>query len=456
MKTKLLIAAVIFLALSVAGFAQATFTVGSSPMLYVACCGETESTGEIAFQPRPGSLDTVTGTIMVTYPVRITNPSDINVYSIASDFGGATGVAPVVSGMVDPSDPFKIIIAVGAGGHYPFSINVEGVLVDTSPYPCQFGAVDLKAHVGSTGNLLTSGEQEIIVISQIIPALANPTATTVSFNADTGYPGSATAYYQVGEGFPAAFDDVYMQNVPKLIKLNVSKVPQGIQLSFPVLSIDSSSSSTVDEAGMFQLSTSSGAAVSSDQVITSANSPTSVYYMVAAATDTIRMEYLRIPITVIAVGPYPIGEEPVSITAQMGPSDPTGWMIPRYADAAKCLTADTTLVTVEISTLLLHGGRFAVEVDWLSPTGFTGKGSAVALTSDSGYFWFFEGTNVELLVKIKDGCGVNGQYWFFYGALTDVEYQITVTDIETSAVKTYLGTQHVQTSANDIHAFACP
>jgi hypothetical protein len=57
---------------------------------------------------------------------------------------------------------------------------------------------------------------------------------------------------------------------------------------------------------------------------------------------------------------------------------------------------------------------------------------------------------------MHDGCGVNNHYWFFYGALTDVEYTITVTDTETSAVKTYYGVQHYQTSANDVNAFACP
>lgn len=103
--------------------------------------------------------------------------------------------------------------------------------------------------------------------------------------------------------------------------------------------------------------------------------------------------------------------------------------------------------------LYLRGGRFLVEVDWLTPTGSGGKGTPVVLTSDSGYFWFFENTNVELLVKMLDGQGVNGYYWFFYGAMTDVAYTITVTDTETSAVKTYYGIQHHQTSGNDIHAF---
>jgi len=110
----------------------------------------------------------------------------------------------------------------------------------------------------------------------------------------------------------------------------------------------------------------------------------------------------------------------------------------------------------EDTTLYLRGGRFTVQVDWVAPSGSSGKGVAVALTADSGYFWFFENTNMELLVKVHDGCGVNNKWWFFYGALTDVEYTITVTDTQTSTVKTYPGFQHIQTSSNDINAFACP
>jgi hypothetical protein len=115
-----------------------------------------------------------------------------------------------------------------------------------------------------------------------------------------------------------------------------------------------------------------------------------------------------------------------------------------------------TVINLEQSGLLLGSSHFKVEVDWLTPTGSSGHGTAVGLTSDSGYFWFFENTNVELLVKIHDGCGVNNHYWFFYGALTDVEYSITVTDTQTNEVKTYYGTQHVQSSSNDTNAFACP
>ena len=78
--------------------------------------------------------------------------------------------------------------------------------------------------------------------------------------------------------------------------------------------------------------------------------------------------------------------------------------------------------------LCLHYARFQVEVDWRLPGGVAGKGQAVPLTDDTGSFWFFDNANLELVVKVLDGRPVNGHFWVFYGGLSDVEYQITVTD----------------------------
>jgi ELWxxDGT repeat protein len=87
--------------------------------------------------------------------------------------------------------------------------------------------------------------------------------------------------------------------------------------------------------------------------------------------------------------------------------------------------------------LCLGGGRFAVEVAWKDFQDRTGAGRAVPLTADTGTFWFFDAANVELVVKVLDGRPLNGRFWLFYGALSNVEYTLTVTDTESGAVKTY-------------------
>ncbi|HEX5718845.1 MAG TPA: hypothetical protein VF179_21970, partial [Thermoanaerobaculia bacterium] len=91
------------------------------------------------------------------------------------------------------------------------------------------------------------------------------------------------------------------------------------------------------------------------------------------------------------------------------------------------------------STLCLRDGRFRVEARWKDQHngGREGTATAVPRTDESGSFWFFDPGNTELVVKALDGTLVNGRQWIFYGALSDVEYWLTVTDTVTGAVKTY-------------------
>jgi hypothetical protein len=89
--------------------------------------------------------------------------------------------------------------------------------------------------------------------------------------------------------------------------------------------------------------------------------------------------------------------------------------------------------------LCLHGDRFRVEVGWRSQhqAGREGRGRAVPGTGESGYFWFFGEDNVELVVKVLDGRPVNGNFWVFYGGLSDVEYEIEVWDTATGVRRAY-------------------
>ncbi|MEM7479997.1 MAG: hypothetical protein AAF481_02390 [Acidobacteriota bacterium] len=91
------------------------------------------------------------------------------------------------------------------------------------------------------------------------------------------------------------------------------------------------------------------------------------------------------------------------------------------------------------ANLCLLDERFRVEVDWRNQrNGDEGVGTAIPFSDESGFFWFFNAANVELVVKMIDGRPVTGRFWVFYGALSDVEYRITVTDMETGATAEYL------------------
>ena len=105
-------------------------------------------------------------------------------------------------------------------------------------------------------------------------------------------------------------------------------------------------------------------------------------------------------------------------------------------------------------TLCLDSGRFKLEVSWSAEhLGTSGRGTAVPLTDDTGAFWFFTSNNLELVVKVVDGRAVNGKFWVFYGALSNVAYTLTVTDLQTGAVRTYSNPQDTQASVADTGAF---
>jgi hypothetical protein len=90
------------------------------------------------------------------------------------------------------------------------------------------------------------------------------------------------------------------------------------------------------------------------------------------------------------------------------------------------------------TTLCLSGSRFQVTTVWTTATGQSGAGQAVALAGgDTGYFTFFDSANVEVAVKILNGCASNGSFWTFAGGLTNLGVVMTVTDSLPGTVKTY-------------------
>lgn len=111
-----------------------------------------------------------------------------------------------------------------------------------------------------------------------------------------------------------------------------------------------------------------------------------------------------------------------------------------------------------LGAVCLVDDRFEVTARWRTPQGTSGAGQAVSLTEDTGYFWFFNADNVEVIVKVLDVCiPPFDRFWVFAGGLTNVEVELTVRDTVTGAVKTYtneLGEpfQPIQ----DTDAFLCP
>lgn len=108
-------------------------------------------------------------------------------------------------------------------------------------------------------------------------------------------------------------------------------------------------------------------------------------------------------------------------------------------------------------TLCLDGGRFQVSVTWRTDEAHAGSGNAVPLTPDTGFFWFFDPANVELIVKLLDACSGFGRHWVFAAGLTDVWAQIEVVDTRTGARRSYVNPAGEPFApVQDTAAFACP
>jgi hypothetical protein len=85
-----------------------------------------------------------------------------------------------------------------------------------------------------------------------------------------------------------------------------------------------------------------------------------------------------------------------------------------------------------------EGGRFRVSLDWETATD-RGRAQPVAAGSaDSGLFTFFSPGNWEMMVKLLDGCAINGKRWVFAAGTTDVGWTLRVTDRTTGAEKVYV------------------
>ena len=99
---------------------------------------------------------------------------------------------------------------------------------------------------------------------------------------------------------------------------------------------------------------------------------------------------------------------------------------------------DSGTCVADGETVCLQDSRYSVSVQWFAADGGGGAGRvAHAGTNDSALFWFFDDENWEVLVKVLDGCSLNGHVWVFGASTTDLGYTIHVTDTVTGAFKEY-------------------
>lgn len=97
----------------------------------------------------------------------------------------------------------------------------------------------------------------------------------------------------------------------------------------------------------------------------------------------------------------------------------------------------TRLDSPEPPALLLGEGRFRITAEWQDFELTRRRAQPMAMTRDTGYFYYFNENNVELVVKVIDACTFNERFWVFAGGLTNAEVELRVEDTETGQVNVY-------------------
>ena len=81
------------------------------------------------------------------------------------------------------------------------------------------------------------------------------------------------------------------------------------------------------------------------------------------------------------------------------------------------------------TTPLVFDGGYEVHMCYETPAGEVGEAkSGIWASSESGLLWFFSRGNAEVLIKVLDGCRFNGHRWVFAAPVTDVAFNLYVTD----------------------------
>jgi len=339
MKKTILIAAVMFFALSVSAFAQSSFTIASEKPI-VACCGLAEPVGAISFTAVPVNPATLTaqGTLTIAYTQPIANTGLTNgaggIYNVQVVTTG--GVPATLENVLNIGTQGVVVVTIPAGQPTGYNVTVRNVRVNVSTSCNTPSAVTASA--SSVNNFLTVSEtDQIQVLSGIQPALLTPTVTAVAVDASNGTTTpTATATINVQEGFLNAFGLTSAtdttQTSGKIIRLTLSgTLPAGVTLTFPAS----------DNSAMFVRSTAAGLPAATPLAVTSI--ATKVYYVLAVDSLATQQETFIISVGVSAVGPYPLAPGAVSVSAHIGPIDTTSY--PRYSEGT-CETAATQFLTV--------------------------------------------------------------------------------------------------------------
>ncbi len=127
---------------------------------------------------------------------------------------------------------------------------------------------------------------------------------------------------------------------------------------------------------------------------------------------------------------------------------------PSAASAQPLRTGQGTACEPDLG-LMLAGG-FSVSLCYETREGKVDDALNWKLDSrQSGLLYFFDRNNAEVLIKVLDGCAINGHRWVFVAPVTDLAFNLHI-ESPAGELWTHHGFQGLTASArSDIQAFAC-
>lgn len=106
--------------------------------------------------------------------------------------------------------------------------------------------------------------------------------------------------------------------------------------------------------------------------------------------------------------------------------------------------------------LCFFDGRFEVSLRWQTAGGASGDAKRAASGGDSGLFWFFDPNNWESMIKVLDGCAINGHFWVYAATSSDVGFTLRALDTKTGADRTWTHAPGSPAPAiTDVEVFPC-
>jgi len=364
----LLVAAVMFFALSVAAFAQATFSVGSTPVTAVISTGLAEKTGDVTFTVTSGTSQV--GTISLNYsgvPITNFNPAaDILVTTTSVNCSGPAAINNSGTALKSGLLVINVPDLCTAGT----VIRIGGVRVAVA----NTGLTSLNAQISTTINAITAGQTVVQVIAAIQPAItASGDKDLVTINSVS--PEDTTAHMKATEVFLNAFGQaadpgnhgVGGNPGSLMVRFTLSQAPPtGMTLGFPqTLTIPSGSAGNTTN---WDLADSTGALLGKALSIDADSIDLAIYYKLTTDSDPVVLETLSVPVDItFDDGTTVVGATKISFTATVAPiGSATGTnstLVPRFV-VSESAAVDLVAFSGSSTAILVPYASVATEIGY--------------------------------------------------------------------------------------------